>query len=64
MQHTTFSINQACSHIGLGRTKIYQLIKTGNLKARKIGARTIILESDLNDFLKSLAPYPSKELEG
>jgi excisionase family DNA binding protein len=61
MQQTTFSINQACAHIGLGRTKVYQLIKTGELKARKIGARTIILQSDLDDFLKSLAPFPSNE---
>ena len=39
---------------GIGRTKIYQAIATGSLKARKCGKRTLVLRDDLRDFLVSL----------
>jgi len=37
-----------------GRTSIYATIKANNLKARKIGRRTIILDEDLRRWLASL----------
>jgi len=37
-----------------GRTTIYAAIKSGALKARKIGRRTIILDEDLRRWLVSL----------
>jgi hypothetical protein len=37
-----------------GRTLLYAEIKAGNLKARKIGRRTIILDEDLRRWLPSL----------
>ena len=48
------SIPQACSVAGVGRTKIYEAIAMGSLKARKIGKRTIILRTDLHEFLQAL----------
>ena len=48
------SVVEACSIAGIGRTKIYHAITTGALRARKLGKRTIILRSDLNEFLTSL----------
>ena len=39
---------------GIGRTKLYEAIANGELKARKFGARTIILRADLLVFLSSL----------
>jgi len=48
------SINQACAIAGIGRSKLYEAIKDRRLVARKIGARTIILRSDLQQFLASL----------
>ena len=39
---------------GLGKTKIYEAIKSGRLKARKFGKRTIILPHELREFLASL----------
>lgn len=38
----------------IGRTKLFQAIKEGRLRARKSGRRTIILAADLNEFLASL----------
>jgi excisionase family DNA binding protein len=40
----------------MGRTKVYQAIKDGKLKAHKWGTRTIILPNDLREFLASLPP--------
>lgn len=53
----SLSIEEACSATGLGRTKIYQLIKSGELKAHKIGKRTVILKDDLEEFLNNLQRY-------
>ena len=48
------SISEACAFAGIGRTKIYQAIADGSLKARKCGKRTLILRDELRDFLTSL----------
>jgi excisionase family DNA binding protein len=48
------SIAEVSSVSGLGRTKIYEAIATGSLKARKCGKRTLILPDDLRKFLTNL----------
>lgn len=55
-----FSLKEASTIIGVGTTKLYSLINAGELKARKIGKLTVILKSDLDDFLSNLEPYASK----
>lgn len=52
------SIDKASAAAGIGRTKIYEAIKLGKLRARKAGRHTIILTDDLKAFLESL---PVKE---
>ena len=39
---------------GIGRTKLYEAITSGNLTARKCGTRTIVLRDELMRFLASL----------
>ncbi|MBK9584985.1 MAG: helix-turn-helix domain-containing protein [Alphaproteobacteria bacterium] len=56
----TMSIEETRAATGLGRTKLYQLINNGELKARKIGKRTVILKDDLEAFLKNLPSYNSQ----
>jgi excisionase family DNA binding protein len=53
-QREGLSISEACRIAGIGRTKIYEAIADGKLKARKYGKRTIILRGDLNGFLAAL----------
>ena len=55
------SISHTQKVLSLGRTKLYQLINDGKLKARKIGKRTVILREDLETFLASLQPYSESE---
>jgi excisionase family DNA binding protein len=53
-QREGLSILEACTVAGLGRTKIYEAISEGRLKARKFGKRTIVLRADLQTFLSGL----------
>jgi excisionase family DNA binding protein len=54
VQREGLSISEACAFAGIGRTKIYQAIADGSLKARKCGKRTLVLRDDLREFLSSL----------
>jgi excisionase family DNA binding protein len=54
LQREGLSISEATSIAGIGRTKIYEAIAAGEIKARKLGKRTLILRSDLKQFLESL----------
>lgn len=43
-----FTISEACHAIGIGRSKLYELIGQGRIKTRKIGSRTIIPADSLH----------------
>jgi excisionase family DNA binding protein len=51
-----YSINEIARLSGLGRTSIYKAIAEGTLVARKAGRRTVVLATDLTEWLNSLAP--------
>ncbi|HIL28204.1 MAG TPA: DNA-binding protein, partial [Micavibrio sp.] len=53
------TISQTKQKIGLGTTKIYELIGTGKLKAKKIGRRTFISDEAIQDFVTNLDDYPT-----
>ena len=46
--------------VGISRTKFYQEINAGRLKARKIGSKTVVLETDLQAYLDALPPYDGR----
>ncbi len=50
-QNRVFSINETADLLRVGRSTVYKLIASGDLKPRKIGTRTIIIGSDLTRFL-------------
>jgi excisionase family DNA binding protein len=56
-----FTIKEAARASGLSRSLLYVAISRGALKARKCGARTLILDSDLRKFLQKL-PTMKKSL--
>ena len=49
-----YSVPETMCVLGLCRDSVYKLINTGQLPARKIGRRTVVLESDLQAFLEAL----------
>lgn len=54
MQPMAYPIAEAAKVAGIGRTTMWEAIRTGRLKARKNGAKTIILAEDLAAYLRSL----------
>ena len=51
------SIDEASQFSSIGKTRLYQAINNGALKARKLGRKTLILKTDLEDFLLNLESY-------
>jgi excisionase family DNA binding protein len=49
-----YSIATFCAAFGIGMTKTYDLIKRGDLVARKLGTRTLILRADAEAWARSL----------
>ena len=41
------TIPDTCRRLGIGRTLLYDLLKQGKLRAIKLGARTLIPETEL-----------------
>lgn len=57
LQPEGLSLLEACKVAGLGRTTVYQAIADGQLVARKVGKRTLILRQDLHRFLTALPVF-------
>ena len=59
-----FSVKEACEVTGIGATKMYQALDSGQIKAVKWGKRTLILRADLESFLNNLDAYKAdKEVQ-
>jgi excisionase family DNA binding protein len=48
-------INDACRFIGLGRSKLYELIARGEIEVVKVGTRTLVPMASLDKFVRSLS---------
>ena len=57
MAKLAYSIAEAVEAGAGGRTAIYEAIKSGALKARKRGKRTVILAPDLAQYLENLPDF-------
>jgi excisionase family DNA binding protein len=55
-----YTINDFAAAVRIGRTKIYQEIRCGRLRAKRIGARTIIPAEAARDYLAQLPDMPAK----
>ena len=54
MAHEAISIDEVVKAVGIGRTRIFAEIRSGQLVARKVGRRTVILKQDLEAWLRQL----------
>lgn len=50
------SLEETRRLLGIGNTKLFDLLKSGELSARKLGTRTVIAESELVRFQQHLPP--------
>lgn len=53
-------ITTACRVVGLGRTKLYELLAKGEITAVKVGRRTIVKLSSLQEFLARQPQFQSE----
>lgn len=50
-QRPTCTVPEACQAIGLGRTKLYELIGRGKLRTTRIGRRRLVVVGSLLNLL-------------
>jgi excisionase family DNA binding protein len=51
---------EAAAAVGVGRTTIFEEIRAGRLRARKVGRATIIADADLREWVAQLQERRSK----
>ncbi|MCP4182429.1 MAG: helix-turn-helix domain-containing protein [Hyphomicrobiales bacterium] len=54
MDKRAFSLPEVVELTSIGRSKVYENITSGHLRAVKAGKRTLVLSEDLDAFLKNL----------
>ena len=52
MENITVSVNDAAKALSLGRSKIYELICSGDLKIVKIGRRTLVTVASIRNLVR------------
>lgn len=60
LQPIGHSVGDAVAITGSSRTVLYNAMKAGHLRAKKLGARRIILDADLRAWMASLPDASSK----
>lgn len=48
------TVPEAAALLGVGRTSIYELMKSGDLRSVKIGARRLVLRASIESFVADL----------
>ena len=65
MEKRALTVDEVTDVVPIGRTTLVKEINAGRLRAHKAGRRTLILSSDLDDYLTTLPevePFDSAEV--
>ena len=54
MERLAYTPREACDALRIGRTKLYELFASGDLKAVALGGKTLIHRDELENFMASL----------
>ena len=52
-----YTIDEFCQKANIGKTKAYEYLKNGQIKAVKMGNKTLIPASSIDDWINSLPLY-------
>jgi excisionase family DNA binding protein len=52
------TVRSALAVLGIGKTKLYELLASGELEAIRIGRRTLILQASIEAFIERLHELP------
>jgi excisionase family DNA binding protein len=55
-----YTVRETCDTLSVGKTKLYDLISSGQLQAHHLGRRTLIMGNSLRDFLNALPATADK----
>lgn len=58
MEKLVYTPLEACKALSIGRTKLYELLNSGQIKALALGGRTVIPCAELERFVGSLPQIP------
>lgn len=60
MMKPVYTVQQFGAAFGVSRARFYQLVAEGKIKARKNGARTVVLAADAQAFVDGLPAFQPK----
>ena len=63
MERLILSIDEAANALSIGKTKLYAELAAGRIVGMKLGKRTLISRTALNDYIASLKSYSSQVRE-
>ena len=58
------SISNACSLIGIGKSKLYIELAEDRLSAKRLGSRTLILDEELRRYIAALPGWDPENPKG
>jgi excisionase family DNA binding protein len=62
-QKLFYSISDTCRLLSIGRTKLYELIGSGEIPVRKLGKKSLVAASDLNRWANRLPALRLKQTD-